>query len=583
MSTDPSSHAQPHPPLHPGQAAWDSPRRVAWWLLGVTLLALALRLAALDRLLPVHPEPDASLVWVLRAMAGQTVENLALHEDIYPKFVAQLASLSLWWSPLAPAAPDAPLVEHLAAASAPYLKLRAVAAALGVLAVPLTYLLARSWLSKRGALFAATLLATSLLHVTQSTVSKPHVPAATFIALSLICVLRQTLTPSLFWTLCSTLAALLATSTLQSGLFVLGPLVISAWLLRRAPLAPRLAAWVAPLVVALVGPGALLSKLSLDPSGVTMGSGHVIEYGALNGGGLRAWTRQFFECDPGLALLCAAGLLVGLAALPAALRTPARRASLLLVLAFAAPYAALISLDSRVNERYLLPLYPLAAVLAAGSLAALSERPNAARVWRAAPIALLALASAAALRFAWIATRPDTFEQLSAWLEQQPQEVERRLNMTPSIAPRLAPTAESVQRQLTTPHGSSQPWFVYLGQLSEPPTGAPAWEMRALPLSLMGRDTTPEDIVDHFTRRPPGLIVFEHSARALAVPGGARFLQCVRDNSDLLARFSGEDGRWAGGVQIDYQSAPKWASRALRASALGPDLEVYRWRSTSQR
>jgi len=583
MSTDPNSQAEPQHRSPPESAAWASPRRIVLGLLSVTLLALALRLAALDRLLPVHPEPDASLVWVLRALAGQTVANLALHEDIYPSFVAQLASLSLLWSPLEGAPPDAPLAEHLAAASAPYLKLRAVAAALGVLAVPLTYLLARSWLTKRGALIAATLLATSLLHVSQSTVSKPHVPAATFIVLTLVCVLRQTVAPSLVWVLLSTCAALLATSTLQTGLFVLAPLVTSAWLLRRAPLAPRLAAWAAPLVVALVGPGSLLSKLSLDPSGVTMGSGHVIEYGALNGGGLRAWTRQFLECDPGLALLCAVGLLVGLAALPSALRTSARRASLLLVCSFATPYLALISLDSRVNERYLLPVYPLAAVLAAGALSALSERPNAARVWGVVQAAALALASAAALRFAWISVRPDTFAQLSTWLEQQPSEVERRLNMTPSIAPRLAPTAESLQRQLHTPHGSSQPWFVYLGQLPQAPTAAQAWDMRALPLALQGRDTTPEEIVEHFTRRPPGLIVFEHSARALALPGAARFLDCVRKHSDMLARFSAEDGRWAGGVQIDYQGAPQLALRALRASALGPDLEVYRWRSPAPR
>ncbi len=580
---DPSSQAAPSDRGVGEHAPADARRRIGVALAAVTAAAFALRFAALDRLLPVHPEPDASMVWVLRSMAGETVENLGLHQDVYPSLLPRLASLSLLWAPLEPAPPDASLAEHLAAASAPFVKLRALGAALAALAAPLTFALARSFLGARAALLAALLLATSLLHVAQSSVAKPHAAAATFIALTLVLALRQLRTPTLGAVALTTLGALLATSTLQTGLFVLPAMAVSALLLRDVPRRVRLAALAAPVIVATVGPGSLLSRLSFDSEGVTMGTGHVIEFAALNGEGLVAWLRMLWENDPALSLLAFLGGLFALAATARGWRDPARRGAALVVLSFAAPYLLLLALDQRVNDRYLLPLYPVAAVLAAAGVAGVAAKLTSG-AGRAAWSTVATVACALpAVCFTWIGCRADTFEQLASWLQAQPADTERRLNLTPSVVPPLFPTQKSVRRQSETSSGASQPWIRYLSRLERTTEFDAAWEMRALPLNLFGRAVSAEDIVEHFTLRPPGFIVIENSARTSVWPGAEQFLATVRANSDRLATFSAEDGRYSGALPIDYQGAPDLALRAVCANCLGPDLEVYRWRSSSER
>jgi len=62
-------------------------------LLLVTALSFALRLGAVGRLLPVHPEPDSSLAWVYRSMMGEAIYHPEQHLGVYPDLLPRLLTL----------------------------------------------------------------------------------------------------------------------------------------------------------------------------------------------------------------------------------------------------------------------------------------------------------------------------------------------------------------------------------------------------------------------------------------------------------------------------------------------------------
>ncbi len=166
-------------------------RRCAFAVFALSVLALVARLATLDFALPFQQEPDAHILGQIAVLAQPEVSDHDLYYTaIYPHLIARLA---LWTGAHATPqglGPEATLDEHLAAASALHLHVRALVALLSILIIPAAWWIARAFLERKWALFAAALTATSTLALQFGQMARPHAVAAALIALSVAAALR---------------------------------------------------------------------------------------------------------------------------------------------------------------------------------------------------------------------------------------------------------------------------------------------------------------------------------------------------------------------------------------------------------
>jgi 4-amino-4-deoxy-L-arabinose transferase-like glycosyltransferase len=162
----------------------------------LTLAALALRLANLDFALPYQQEPDTHILGQVEALSKPDVsERDIFFSSIYPHLIARTALLT-GAGPVQGAAPQAPLDEHLAAASALHVHVRRVVAWLSVLLVPATYWLCRLFQGRGPALFAAALAATSLFSLQFGQQARPHAAVAPLVGFAVAAAVRLRRKPS---------------------------------------------------------------------------------------------------------------------------------------------------------------------------------------------------------------------------------------------------------------------------------------------------------------------------------------------------------------------------------------------------
>lgn len=404
--------------------------RAAWLaLLVLCVAALALRTARLGYLLPHDPEPDAYIVH--QAHMIESDDPAAQSSRIWGKYPHLLARMLLLFPdpPPAPDAATAPLEEHLAYASLPMVRGRILVALLAGLGVPATFLLARRFLGGWGALLAAALLATSLLHLCFSQQARPHGPLSTFTALAIVGTLAFARSGTFAaWCGASALCAL-ALACLHSGVATflsLGAAFLLVhgrawarklpWLLVPAGLGAAVFALFYPFLFADRG----ASDLDVRRDAVVQ-AGHDVRLEWFDGGGFEVVWHALVDYDPVLLALAAVGAAV---ALVARSRGRVRGASreLAVCLAFVLPYLLAIGLFNKSFERFVLPLHPFLACLAAvGPLALCRALAPRARAAAAILVAALCLAFPA-----WIAARvlalhgePDTQERLAGWLEHR--------------------------------------------------------------------------------------------------------------------------------------------------------------------
>lgn len=545
-------------------------RRSAAWTVALLLLvsafACAVRLGAIGRLLPVQTEPDDGMVWHTRWLTGEDVYSAhGVYPTLWSHVLAEVAGPSL------PAAQDASLDEHLRAASRPWLLMRVLLAVISCLAVPITFLFARRWVEDRWALLAAAFLATALLHVSHSSIAKPHGAHVTLAWLALTIALSLIERPSLWRILAVTAAGVAAVGTLQTGVFLFLPMILAAWFARPANSVERCALWVAPFATVLFGLMFVSCGLNFDAGGVTLGgTGHKIYFSLLDGGGIATWARFLWEQDPAIAVLGAVGLLVAPFSLRGVWRDPPARRRLLVVAAYVLPYLALISMDRHVGDRYLLPLYPVFALLAAGAARAALQRIGSPALQALACAGLLLVPTWIAARFTWIGRQPDTLEQLATWIELQPESRSQKFLISPWIAPPLMPTAEALAQQVATRSGRSQRWIFYLSRLPGLPTSVPTYDLQTIDPQFLNRRKSPDEVVSYIEQEQPQWIVLERSPRISACPGAETLSAVVGQHGDLVAKFPAEGG------QINYQDVRHLAKRVMTSSAYGPHLEVYR-------
>ncbi len=255
-----------------------------------------------------------------------------------------------------------------------YLSARVVTALMGTAAVAAVYWAARKGMgTTAAALIAALILSIAPLHVQHSHFATVDVPSTLFVALTLGFALLVYYRGS--WRdylACGAMAGLAAGTKYNAGLVVLS--LAAAHFLRASSERPEPAGGgVRQLLPLLAGLGAFIVAFAVSTPAAIFKAGDVwngIQYemrhaseghglvfaGTGNGFVFTFTSSLWYGLGPALAILFVAAAIYGLVRLD-------RRA--LVILAFAVPYYALISLSQVRFARYTLPLYPAVALLIA--------------------------------------------------------------------------------------------------------------------------------------------------------------------------------------------------------------------------
>lgn len=417
-------------------------RRRAWlgWrsVLLLTLLAAALRLCGAGYLLPHAPEPHER-VWLrqlelLRSQAPHPERDVDF--GYYPQIPARIA---LWTQASAAVAPPTTSAEHAAASARDLLHLRRVGALMSALIVPATWLLARAFLGRGAALLAASLAAGSVLHVFLSQHARPHAAGAAATTIALVAAMALARRPSWRTYFGAAAAFALALSVLQSALAV-GPALVAAFLVRaRSADEPG---WRGALVLAALPlatlpvayPFVFASSAGQDAAELAARdqrldfSGHMVFLDQFTGLGFAKLARELANYDPVLLLMACAGVVAALFAARRLAREVDRRA-LVVVAAFALPYALVVGLYDVTYERFALPLVPVLALF--GAFAVACVRTPALRIVATCVVGVAALAPS--MQLARVHARADTQSDLAAWLDASPRQRASMLWLAPSL------------------------------------------------------------------------------------------------------------------------------------------------------
>jgi len=574
--------------------------RGGWAVLALLVaLGLAIRLHGIAFLSPHLMEPDGLVVdYQMRALEGRGPETTdhALYA-YYPHLVASVATLipESWVAPVEPRTLD----EHLASAGSVRIRGRVAVALLSLLAIPLTWWLTRRFLPDPWALLAAALVAGSPFVVWFAQQARPHAATASFVLLATCAAVHLRARGGWRAYVFAGLAAGLAVGSLQNGIAALGPIGIAVLLRWRVDRARILAGFLAILAITAAFVVWLYPFLFVggDGDGVgvaadgTLGlSRHHVFLNLFNGRGFAVVWRTLIDYDP----LLTAGALLGLAAAavaPLVLREklgPERARDLAIILAYALPYFVVIGLYQRTYQRFVLPLTPFLAILAAFGLwtAARAAGRASPRLGRAVAIFAFVL-GAAELAWGWrlgtVRARVDTIQEATAWLAAHATPGVDVIDVMPGLDLPVVRTPESVARDSFQKNEQSLPWFRRLSDPSGARIDSPAYDLRWMPLF--------EDAVRRQVRTDPDGFVRSLEGRYAVVvvwPEGVRpALRILRDGLarqyERVARFSPDDPDVGEDMPLVHQDdempyTTPWAWRILSARCVGPTVEIYRLR-----
>lgn len=568
----------------------------------LTAFALALRFLGLGWILPAQRDPDDDLIRQVAILRDPTPEKLAsLDYRIYPHLIPRIVAAL----PAPKGAADpASLEQQLEAAAAPNVQLRAVIAALSVLLVPATFLLARPFMPAGAALLASFFASVSLLHLWFSVQGRPHSAEVSFGALAVACAMRLANGGSLALFAAAGASAALALGCLQNGVAVLIPLALAlvfrwrsdgfarTW--PKALLALALAAaavpvfypWVLPPTPeAFVRSERAAAAESLNAMRFT---GHLIFLDDFRFAGAGRAVRTLRSYEPWLTLLALLGIAAWLLSRRARAAEPdaaMRRRALLVAASFALPYTALVCAYDMVFERFLVQLVPYLACLAAYAGWRIWVGLGARRaVAVGIAIAFGALPLAAAVRQSWLRTQPDTYRLAARWIGEHADSAADRVEVIPSFDLPLAQRDDALEHNRKLFFSKSgYPWMRWLidhrGALAVEPRFGLFW----IPLHKQFYDDAHRDPAGFLEQLPGRFAVLEvfSPGRNPAVLGKLRNLAV--EHYARVARFGPEADPRASDEplahQDDYRTDPPdvfW--RIFRARALGPVIEIYRLR-----
>ena len=552
----------------------------------LTAAALGLRLTGLDWGLPMELELDCKIP-IQVEMLREDVPNPEEDREFnwYPLLLARVVAAL----PGTPAAPlEAPIGEHLQAAKGIYLQTRIVMALLAAAVVPLTWLLARLWLSRAGALVAAALVATSLLHLSFSQQARPHAPSATFFLAAVLAAVYARRADRWPQHLALGVACFLAVGCLQSGVLVV-PAAVLAYALRdggaRRLLDGRVLIPVAGAVLAVpvfypfVFAGDLGQREGQEH--VFDLAGHMIFLDQFNGAGFGVIARTLWSYDPALLVLLALAAVVWTARRarrlgPAPTDGCGERGDRRVALAFFVTYLVVFGLYERNYERFVIALLPYFACGAAWALWTLARGP----VRVALACLALALPAVASVRLAQARAAPHTTARAAAWLEEHAAP-EADVLLTSKIDLPLFREPEGMLYWNEVPTGRRHyhiPWTRYQARLPGGRGPEPRWGLRWISMDI---SRYMADARGFLAEQGGDYAVAEVYAENRAHPVGTLITEAFRANGELLARIS-PDGRDdysehpLGSQPETSVPNPHFTLRVLQARSFGPVIEIYR-------
>lgn len=551
---------------------------IAITLAALVVLALGLRLGGLDKLQPYLEEADPGLVVQVKLLREGITPDPVAHKAYlaYPTLLARCVA------PLdeARAEPAAPLAEHLAAASADFVRMRGWIALLATLLVPLTWSLARRFLGPVGALTAAASVALSLLHLLFSQQARPHGAHASVALAAVLAHLGYLRRPTLARGALSATLCAVAIACLHTGVFTLPPLAVAWWLARRE--AKRASIWPALATLPLSAAAFWLfyprgPRLENDGGTLEYG-GHTLHFDKLDFSGFRTFFEVLATYDPALLAAAALGLIVALSRMARwrAIES-GRRAELTVVLAYALPYLLAVGVFGETVDRFLLPLVPYLALLV--GVAVESVRRPALQL--ALAVLALAFPSYATLRYVAVRGAPDTFELAAQWLRDNADPRADRVLASPRMTLPVFLDAESLafaQRDGVT---RKRPWITYLLDERTPTrsTGdADTFALFLAPAKLVNQQPPQADasiaaLLDE--TRPRFVLVEVSKLTTTVLPGVVALRDEVARRGRLVTILSGEGVDACVARPIDYQEIDDFLARILRARAFGPCVEIY--------
>ena len=580
-------------------------------VVALTALALALRLGGLGHELPCDRLGDET--WysdaVARFLRGEPMA-VGYGSTFYPLALPALVGLG---SRLVPDGAPSTLAEHLDAASAPLVALRATVAVLAALVVPATYRIARRFLGRPASVLAAGFSATSLLGVWYGCQARPHAAFAGLAAVALAALLEVRRRGDARAWLAAGLACTAAVATLQTGVVLLAPLAVAHVVGSRRGRGARLGSpREAPqglLFPALATLAVLLTlRLSLPPAfrrfevhagdGATAGSGDgflpipLVE--SLDGSGFAAVLRAGLDVDPWLTLLAALGTVAALVrvvrsrARPRELASSGRGRDAAVLAAFALPLALVYGVYANTSDRYLLPLVPFAALAAAAALpaaAALARRAlprvGAAAAEGATASLLLVPPSAVALALVSARAAADTGRVAAAWIERHAARGAERIAVMPSLELPLVRDASGRAWLESFGDRPQPPWLRYQRTLDAATRARLGWALDALPVLGDARARLERDPAAYLASTGARWVVVEAASQG---PFYARLRAELAAHAQLALRVSPwrdpSDGRaFRVADRLATGSLPGgYAWHALRTRRFGPVVEVYRLR-----
>ncbi len=577
-------------------------------LLGLTLVGGLLRMRGLDHLLPSHVEPDAHIVVQVDLMErGVEAPERDPNYGKYPHLVAW-ATRALTTREAWDLGREAPLEEHLARAASPYVRVRWAVALLSLFAIPVTYRLARVFLTRPAALLAASAAVTSLLALWFAAQARPHGAAVAFPALAVLgCLAMHRRRDAVGYALAGAGCGL-AIASLQSGVATLLPLAFTHLLVSRdawrrgrgAALRAQLPLLLPLGLVALAIVGGYPFLFAGHPAdagevelkGTTVHqAGHLIFLELFNGRGFVTMLWELWSHDPALFVGCLLGL--G-AALTVRLRggaplSRAGRVELWIVLAYAVPYFVVIGLYQRSYERFLLPLLPFLAVLGAYGLSAIvawARRSAGARGRLAGASLLVALwvgyPALAAVRLGSARIAPSTHERAAAWVLGNDAARTSPVLLTPSTCLPLFHDTAGLEGRVQM-HLRASLWPYY--QLRTFGGNSPEPEVELAWMDLRGkadRKRAQAQPVAYLDSLGAELIALEVYVGGRNLPLLERLRDALLARGELLVRVSPDRDPDRSDQPIGYQveTIPERIHRSwriLQAESEGPVIEIYRW------
>lgn len=554
-----------------------SPRLVLSLLGLLTLVAFGARLRGLHARLPHQCDPDRYIVaeaaWFDRPASMVPGGFEAFPQTMYPRLLSRLL-YRLPGRSFAPTLPvQASLSEHLAAASAPFVRGRLMIEILSLLAIPGTYFLARHFLGAWTSLLAAAFLATSLAFLFYSEQARPHAASLAISLVAVLAILRIPHTDGVAAYVVAGVLSALAVGCIWNGVFVVPVLLAAhAFSERRRWVGFAIALAAVAAAIPVFYPF-LLEGSPFAPGRVHLGT-ETIEWQSLTGRGFGMILKGLWSFEP--ALVVAAG--IGAAALAVRLlrrdRPPAATLrDLGIVVAFPASCYLFWGVMSAVPPRFALPLWPYVAVLAAFGIQSLRPRRAPVIVAAALACAALALPVYACAHLVRTRSREDSFTAAARWIAATADPA-RDVVCIPFLCDLPLFTERSAIEAL--PGGIRSPWQRYQLRLPEDPA-IPCFRIHTVITREMLADRRiGSDEVRSFleSERPAYVIVALGGDPAVGWEITRRVLR--EEGHEVAAKFTA----WKPGsgdlMDARFEEGDRGLAKILAAERPGSDLEIYR-------